>query len=150
MAEPTVLLVTDSEEERDLYASALPMYGFRVSSLTELAEVREVVDRLRPDLLVLNIRLGADSTWELLEQIQCGGTLQVPGVLVTGSVRPDAANRLRASATGCAAFVVTPCTPAALARILTSVLAGERGLTILRPEQFRPATPAPGGTRVPE
>lgn len=149
MAEPTVLLVTDSEEERDLYTSALPMYGFRVSS-TNLADIRAVVDRLRPDVLVLNIRLGADSTWALLEEIQCGGMLRVPGVLVTGSVRPDAANRLRASANGCAAFVATPCTPAALARILLSVLAGERGLTILRPEQFRPATRGPGGTPAPE
>jgi CheY-like chemotaxis protein len=136
VADPRVLLVTDTDEERDLYSSSLPMYGFRVSCVDAVEEVRDAVQMLRPDLIVLNIRLGAESTWEVLEQIRCGSALDVPGVLVTGSIRPDAANRLRASASGCAAFVATPCTPAALATILRSVLSGERGLTILRPEQF--------------
>jgi CheY-like chemotaxis protein len=142
VAEPTVLLVTDSDEERDLYSSSLPMYGFRVSCVDAVEDVRHSVEAVQPDVLVLNIRLGAESTWEVLEQIQCGGALNVPGVLVTGSIRPDAANRLRARANGCAAFVATPCTPVDLAAILRSVLAGERDLTILRPEGFG-SDPAP-------
>jgi len=133
-----MLLVTDSDDERDLYRSAMPLHGFRVSCVA-LQDVSWAVGEQRPDVLVLNMRLGADETWAQLEEMQCGGALNVPGVLLTGSVRADGANRLRARNNGCAAFVATPCSPAGLARILRSVISGARGLVVMQPERFQPA-----------
>ena len=136
MPETSLLFVDPNEDERDVYAAGLPVYGFRVHCLNSLDGLEAAVERARPEALVMNLRLGDDETWGRLEALQFGAALNVPGILLTGSIRTDAANRTRAMAHGCAAFVVKPCAPNTLASILRAVLAGERGLVVMRPEQF--------------
>lgn len=136
MAERTVLLIDDSEDERELYEAGLPVYGFRVTCRQSLDRLEQEIEGARPDVIVLSLRLGDEETWARLEALQFGAALRIPGVLLTGSVRGDAANRTRALANGCAAFVVKPCAPDTLAAILGAVLRGERGLVVMRPEEF--------------
>jgi DNA-binding response OmpR family regulator len=130
-----VLLVSDNDDERELYESGLALHGFAVRS-ARLEDIPKGIDGHQPGLLLLSLRLGDDETWRRLEEIGCGSHLGVPGVLLTGSIRGDAANRLRAADGGCAAFVAKPCTPDALARVLRSVLAGERGLVVMDPSRY--------------
>ena len=54
---------------------------------------------------------GGGSRGQRPEAIRCGALLDVPGILLTGSIRPDRANRVRARDIGCAAFVAKPCIP---------------------------------------
>lgn len=145
MTQPLVLLVTDNRDERELYEYGLPDCGFRVVSAGALEEIPDAVDRLRPDALVLTLKLGDDRTWAALEALQCGGALKVPGILLTGSIRADAGNRLRARANGCAAFVAKPCTPEELAAIVRAVVAGARGLIVTAPSRFGAGAPADSG-----
>ena len=151
MTQPSVLLVSDSSDERELYEWGLEPQGFRVSTIPDLSGLRDAVARVQPDVLVLNLRLGDSETWESIEQLQCGGELGLPGVILTGSIRPDAANRDRAALNGCAAFVAKPCTPDALAAVLREVLQGRHGLIITDAAEFlsraggrqRPGSAAP-------
>lgn len=129
-----VLFVSDSHEERELYTTGLPLQGFTVTAVDSLDTVAEVAGRLRPRVIVMCLRLGDDETWRMLEEIQCGEALGVPGILLSGSIRPDAQNRLHVMKSGCAAFVALPCTPRALASVIGAVLAGTRPLVILHPD----------------
>lgn len=146
---PSVLLFNDNMDERELYEQGLALHGFRVSSVDDLDAIGPAVTERSPDAMVLCLRLGDDETWSILETMQCGAAINVPGVLVTGSIRPDAANRLRASLNGCAAFVVKPCPPDALAAVLRAVLAGARGLIVTRGAEFRPPEGETGSTSFP-
>jgi len=131
-----VLLVSDNADEREMYEHGLPEYGFTVRALDGLEEIPTAVEAWRPDVLLLMLRLGDDRTWAALESLQCGAAVRVPGVLLTGSVRADAANRLRANANGCAAFVAKPCAPDRLAAVLRAVIAGARGLILTRASEL--------------
>lgn len=135
-----ILMVCDNDDERELYESGLTAHGFAVDS-AKLDEIAVEVGKRNPCLLLLSLRLGDDETWRLLEEVGCGSVLGVPGVLLTGSIRGDAANRLRARGGGCAAFVAKPCTPDALAEVLRAVLGGDRGLVVMDPSQFKRAAP---------
>ena len=137
-----VLLVSDNEDERELYESGLPLLGFSVESATRLEDLQARLAGTTADILLLNLRLGDDETWRLLEEIRCGESLGVPGVVLTGSVRGDAANRVRARVGGCAAFVAKPCTPEALASVLRAVHAGARALEVMEPMRFERKTGA--------
>ena len=136
LAQLSVLLIDENEDERKLYAAGLPGYGFRVRCLPSLDGLEHAVEEGRPDTILMNLRLGDDETWARLLGLQFGASVNVPGVLLTGSIRSDAANRIRAMANGCAAFVVKPCAPDTLASILRAVVSGERGMVIMRPEEF--------------
>jgi DNA-binding response OmpR family regulator len=133
-----ILLVSDNDDERDLYASGLQAYDFEVHT-AGLHDLIQEAERHQPQLLLLSLRLGDDETWRLLEEVGCGTRFGVPGVLLTGSIRADAANRLRARAGGCAAFVAKPCTPEALAGVLRKVLGGARGLVVMDSSRFETA-----------
>ncbi|MBA3887957.1 MAG: response regulator [Acidobacteria bacterium] len=136
MRSPTVLLVGDNQDEREMYEASLPLLSFVVHSIDNLANVRSALEQHNPAVLVLNLRLDDEMTWTLLEEARCGSAFSVPGVLLTGSVRGDAANRVRARANGCAAFVAKPCPPDALAAVLHAVLAGARDLIVMDPLRF--------------
>lgn len=140
MVRSRVLLVCDNEDERELYVSGLAAHGFALT-IANLDDITAGVQGERPDLLLLSLRLGDEQTWQLLEEIGCGSLLGVPGVIVTGSIRGDAANRVRASGGGCAAFVAKPCTPDALAEVLRAVLGGARGLVVMDPSRFERKPP---------
>jgi DNA-binding response OmpR family regulator len=133
--ETRLLLVSDNDDERELYLSGLEAHGFEVRTGT-LDDLAGGVAAHRPHLLLLSLRLGDDETWQLLEEVGCGKRFGVPGVLLTGSIRGDAANRLRANEGGCAAFVAKPCTPDALAGVVRNVLGGARGLVVMDPSRF--------------
>jgi DNA-binding response OmpR family regulator len=136
----SILLVSDNDDDRELYEAGLASHGFTVQSV-RLEDLADGVDKCRPGLLLFSLRLGDNETWRLLEDAGWGSRLGVPGVLLTGSIRGDAANRMRASDGGCAAFVAKPCTPDALAGVLRSVLAGARGLVVMDPSRFEGLPP---------
>jgi DNA-binding response OmpR family regulator len=105
----------------------------------EIEDMPTAIREAQPEAVVLDLKLGDQRVWSHLEAIRCGSDLDVPGILLTGSVRPDRANRLRARDIGCAAFVAKPCIPDHLAPILRAVISGDRGLIVRDPETFAAA-----------
>ncbi len=63
LAQLSVLLIDENEDERELYAAGLPGYGFRVRCLPSLDGLEHAVEEGRPDTILMNLRLGDDETW---------------------------------------------------------------------------------------
>lgn len=131
-----VLLLSDHPDDGQMYVTGLAKHGFRVELAEEIEDMATAIRDARPEAVVLDLKLGDQRLWSHLEAIRCGAKLDVPGILLTGSVRPDRANRLRARDIGCAAFVAKPCIPDHLAPILRAVISGHRGLIVQYPETF--------------
>ena len=134
-----VLLLTDHPDDGQMYVTGLAKHGFRVELADEFEDIGTAIRSAEPAAVVLDMKLGDQRLWSRLEAIRCGDLLNVPGILLTASIRPDRANRLRARDIGCAAFVAKPCIPDHLAPILRAVLSGDRGLIIRYPEKFASA-----------
>lgn len=67
----TILVVDDEANIRQLYADELADAGFRVLTAASWDEAREQLERERPDLVTLDIRLGdGPSGIEALRQIK--------------------------------------------------------------------------------
>lgn len=131
-----VLLLTDHPDDGVMYVTGLAKHGFRVELADTFGDMAAAIRTTRPEAVVLDMKLGDPHTWSRLETIRCGSLLDVPGILLTASIRPDRANRERARDIGCAAFVAKPCIPDHLAPILDAVISGDRGLIVRYPERF--------------
>ena len=145
MPQDSVLLVGGNIDDREIYGIGLTLYGFCVVTIEDVRGVRPAIEEFQPRVVVFSLELDDPAAWRGLEDLQCGRVLGVPGVVLTASVRPDGANRLRASANGCAAFVAKPCSPDELACVLRAVLSGARGLIILRAAEFASGKEERGG-----
>ena len=122
-----ILLVYPGGPDLDLYLSALTDAGFET---TATASVSAAATLLRTghaiDLIVMELVPEPDEAWAFIEQ-RCA---DVPLIILTSLVRPDRANRKRARALGCAAFVAKPCSLMQLVNVVSLVRRGSRGLEI--------------------
>ena len=126
-----MLLVEDDADARDIYEQTLGHEGFDVTTARSLAQALEVVERRRPDVVVLDCRLPDGDGLELARAWRRHPEMSgVPVVVLTAfSARQDVEAALLA---GADAFVVKPCTGAVLAKHIERVLAGMRPSQRLR------------------
>ncbi len=110
-----MLIVDDDASLRLLCRVNLELEGFDVREAASGADARAAVAASRPDVVLLDVHLGQESSMPLLDELRAGG---IPVALVTGSA--DAAElRVRADE-----VIVKPFAPDALvaaARRLASV-----------------------------
>jgi DNA-binding NtrC family response regulator len=102
---PSVLVVDDDTSLRLLCRVNLELDGFSVREASTIDEARAAVAAARPDVVLLDVHLGQDSSEELLAELRATG---VPVALVTGSAD---ANEYRSRAD---AVVSKPFVPDAL------------------------------------
>lgn len=85
-----VLVVDDEHSLRLLCRVNLELDGHRVREAASLAEARRELERATPDVILLDIHVGADDGLELLDEI---GALELPTRVVllsgTAEVGPD-------------------------------------------------------------
>jgi PAS domain S-box-containing protein len=120
-----VLLVEDEADTRDLLATALARYGAAVTTAASTAEALELLETLRPDVLVTDIAMPGADGYELIRRLRARSTAQgrdVPAVALTAHARPE--DRARALAAGFQAHLAKPVEPAALARVVASLAGG--------------------------
>jgi putative two-component system response regulator len=102
-----VLLVDDAEPTREIYASVLQDAGFRVSQAVRGGEVLEAVDRLRPDLVMLDMRMPDFSGDEVCRRLKAKPEHAfLPVVLVTAY--EEGSQRLRGLESGADEFLIAP------------------------------------------
>jgi DNA-binding NtrC family response regulator len=77
------LVVDDDAALRLLLRVNLELDGFTVREAATVAEARVAVAADRPDVVLLDVHLGAEQTQELLDELRAAG---IPVALVTGSV----------------------------------------------------------------
>jgi DNA-binding NtrC family response regulator len=90
----TVLVVDDESSLRLLCRVNLELEGHVVHEAATLAEARDVISRELPDVILLDVHVGAEDGLELLDEIEA---LEVPArtVLISGSSDTTDAMRAR-------------------------------------------------------
>jgi DNA-binding response OmpR family regulator len=89
---PAVLVVDDDASLRLLCRVNLELEGFVVRDAASADEARDAVAEQRPDVVLLDVHLGGETTGGLLDELHAAG---IPVALVTGSPDVDQL-RLRA------------------------------------------------------
>lgn len=117
-----ILLISDSSDEREMYAESLHREGFCTLQASTAAEAFRLASERAPAAIVTDIRLaGEEDGLHLTERLkQNEYTREVPVVIVTGYVFKH--DREAATRAGCDVFVAKPCLPDALSRVVSSVI----------------------------
>ena len=134
MKEPveiTVLLVDDSRDEREMWATFLRQHRFRPVEAATSEDALRLAMVSPPALVVADLRLpGSMNGLELTRRLkQAPATKFVPVVMLTGMARPH--DRTLADSVGVDAFLSKPCSPDVLLSVihnLIEVAASRRGL----------------------
>lgn len=123
---PLVLLVEDRVDSRELYAQYLTYAGFTVVTAINGHEAIRLAQLLRPDIILMDIRLpgmdGLEATSDLKQQPELA---HIPVVAITADPSREMENRCHAA--GCHSFMSKPVLPDDVARHLRAVLATGEG-----------------------
>jgi CheY-like chemotaxis protein len=117
----TVLVVEDEVDLLFTIALSLELNGYRVVKAASGEEAVDMVEKERPDAVVLDIRLPGIDGWEVLDRLrQRGHFPATPVVLLSAQV--DAATAARAVELGCHAHLAKPFSTAELSGVLHDLL----------------------------
>jgi len=122
-----VLVVDDSKVIRQLIRVNLELEGFEVVTAADGAECLEVVERVRPDVITLDVvmpRLDGLRTAELLRAGE--RTRDIPLAIVSACASAGLGSE-RARAAGADAFLAKPFEPVELVRMVRRLAGGRRG-----------------------
>ena len=107
MSGKNILLVEDNEVNRRLAGFLLRSQGYQVREATTALAAFEMLDKERPDLIVMDIQLpgidGLEATRKLKEQ---PATADIPVIAVTSYAMKG--DREKALAAGCSGYVTKP------------------------------------------
>ncbi len=79
---PSALVVDDDDSLRLLCRVNLELEGFSVREASSVVEAEAAVEAERPDVVLLDVHLGADQSTALMGRLQAAG---IPVAVVTGS-----------------------------------------------------------------
>ncbi|MDG9704096.1 response regulator [Streptomyces sp. DH37] len=140
-----VLVVDDSKVIRQLIRVNLELEGFEVMTAADGAECLEIVERVRPDVITLDVvmpRLDGLRTAERLRADE--RTRDIPLAIVSACTRAELGGE-QARAAGVDAFLAKPFEPMDLVRMVRRLAAGKQGTT--EPCEAESAVRRPGGAR---
>jgi signal transduction histidine kinase/CheY-like chemotaxis protein len=119
---PPILVVEDDRQTLFLYEKYLSASGYQIVPARTIEEAREVMQRLRPAAIVLDVMLEGETSWNLLADLKAQAeTRDIPVLVVTVTNREQ-----KARALGADEFVIKPLDQKWLTRKL-SALARRRG-----------------------
>ena len=121
-----VLLVSDSRDEREMYAEWFRRKGYCTLQAATASDGLRLAFELDPDIVVTDIKLpGSMDGLELTEALkQDQSTLALPVVILTGCAFEQ--DREQANRAGCDRFLTKPCLPEVLATSIEEVLREHR------------------------
>jgi CheY-like chemotaxis protein len=130
-SEGRVLFLHPAGTDRDLYVSALREARLELMVADDADSATQILGTsgLRPDLIITELLPDPLAAWAFAGH-QRGRTPETPIIILTSLIRPDRANRDRAQAIGCAAFVAKPCSLSLLVHVVLRVRLGTRGLEV--------------------
>ena len=122
MAIPEFVLVFDPDADTaEMYGVGLELAGFRACVASSDAEALTVLRREHPAAVIADLESGDGEGWALIQSLRTHrSTRNIPVVVLTG--RTDARIGRRAAELGCAALLVKPCLPDALADVVRESL----------------------------
>lgn len=128
---PLILLVEDAVDARELYAEYLNYAGFAVVTAFNGHEAVKLARLLRPDLILMDVRLPGMDGLEATADLKQDPTLtHIPIVAITADMSDETCARARQA--GCSAFITKPALPqdvaASIARMLNAETAQMPGI----------------------
>ena len=122
MANPEAVLVLDSDADTgEMYGLGLELAGFRACVAGSDAEALSVFREEHPSAVIADLGSRAAEGWELIQFLRAErSTRDIPVVVLTGRTDPWIGRR--AAELGCAALIVKPCLPDALAAVVRESL----------------------------
>ena len=120
-----ILIVDDYPDALDIWAIYLRAFGYRVSTASDGAAAIAQAERLRPDLIVLDLELPRVSGFDVAKRLRANPDTQfIPLIAATGYSHLKQLDRAREA--GFDQIVIKPCDPEALVEeIERLLLAGE-------------------------
>jgi signal transduction histidine kinase/ActR/RegA family two-component response regulator len=117
-----VLVVEDDPDGRDMLMVLLEHAGATVVSASSVREALDMLETIRPDVMVSDIAMADEDGYSLIRRIRArqaehGG--EIPAVALTGYVFPE--DRLRVLAAGFQAHVGKPAAPGEIVAAVASV-----------------------------
>lgn len=121
MSRRTILVVDDHPLNRELLADLLEPAGYTVLQAEDGTGLLERVQRERPDLILLDLKLPGLDGFTLARQLKAhSGTRGVPVVAITADLLPD--KQAWALEAGCDGYLRKPLDPQELFEVVTRML----------------------------
>jgi len=110
MSGPTVLVVEDEDDGREIFGTILRHNGFEVILAGNGAEAVRLATEHRPDLILMDLSLPELDGWEATALLkEDPRTADIPVIALTVHVQEE--DRRRAAQAGCVDFVAKPVEP---------------------------------------
>jgi two-component system cell cycle response regulator DivK len=107
---PTVLVVDDYAENREMYAEYLQLSGISVVQAEDGESAVEMARRLRPDAILMDLALPGLDGWEATRRLKADpATRGIPVIALTGHALVSHARRAREA--GCDQVLLKPAAP---------------------------------------
>jgi len=119
----TILVVDDSDTNRELIYQTLAPFGYRVRTTSSVADALAVARETMPDLVLSDLHMPGEDGFNLISRMRaCTELADVPIILITSSVwgEHDRATALRL---GAARFLLRPIEPEQLIEEVAACLA---------------------------
>jgi CheY-like chemotaxis protein len=124
MPVPTILICDDEPSLRELMRVSLDAeYSF--AEATDAAEAIELADRVRPDLVLVDVMMPGGSGLAVIESLRSHPELSDTPVVVVSAFAADS-DRLAAHDAGATGFLRKPFDPEELASLVEELLASRR------------------------
>ena len=118
---PSVLVVDDYLDGREMVAEYLAFRGFVVSEASDGFEALELARRLQPEIVLMDLRMPGMDGWEATRRLkQDPKTRHIPIVALTAHALTPEINTARQA--GCDAVIAKPCDISVLADSLLEML----------------------------
>lgn len=118
---PTILLVEDFDDARELYSTCLRSSGYDVIEAATGNDAVALARSAMPNLILMDLLLPGMDGWQATAELKSDPQLKhVPIVALTAHALSD--ERERITRLGCDAFLAKPCLPPDLIRTVDRIL----------------------------
>lgn len=120
-AKPTILLIEDFDDAREMYADYLEFTGFLVLTAPDAKRGIDLAEARQPDLILMDAGLPGMSGWEACSKLKAlPSTCEIPVIMLTGHV--FGGSRKQSIQVGADGFLAKPCLPDDLVREIRRTL----------------------------
>jgi CheY-like chemotaxis protein len=117
-----VLIIDDDEGIRELLSFLVKKEGFRVDCAVDGEEGVLKAERMKPDMIILDLMMPRYGGFEVLRQLQSGGLGRIPIVVVTGRYTDRSTAEMIRQESNVVDFLEKPLKAAVLAATLSRQL----------------------------
>lgn len=117
-----VLVVDDDDNVRELLTFLVKKEGYRAESAIDGEDGYQKAEKLVPDLIILDLMMPRYGGFEVLRQLQAGGLLKIPIVIITGRYTDRSTAEMIRQESNVVDFLEKPLKPNVLAATLERLL----------------------------